>query len=164
MQATDMQVKYFFSLVTECKLDPVTYKSKAVEKYGLSDFDQITSEQISELNSKLIKYASEHNISISLPTSDNPVELPAPQSEWGVVVPEMQKPVEKFNAKDFRQAEDMFTNMCAHDWSQIGGEHNHFHVKKCLKCPTVQIETYKNEPYQMMISYRPTETKENTNE
>lgn len=172
MLATDAQVGFFFSIVNSLGEDAVEYKERAKTTYGLESFNDITSEQISTLINKMIVYAEKKGISIKFPEKEveAPPHAPQPEpanisvnvnvvekdptDEWAAV-PERVKPVEQFKNKDWREVVDKFNQQCEHDWVVAKSEFDKFTLSRCVKCPSVKIEAYKDEPYRMLVTYEP---------
>lgn len=168
MLATDTQVGFFFAILNRLGFDPVEYKERAKEEFKLESFNDITSEQISLLINKMLVYAERKGISIKPSDDEKPVtpphapeiekvvQPPDPTDEWNDEVPEPVKTPDKFSPKDWREIEHKFSTMCAHDWKIVEAQIGVFAVKKCLKCPSVQIDGY-GKQYQLFISYKPEE-------
>lgn len=154
MLATDQQVRLFFAIVRELGEDAVEYKERAKKKYNLASFNDITQEQISALITKMRAFAEKKGIKLNIADDEEK------NDDGWEKTPDRLKKAENFNQKDWREVVAKISKACDHDWIEAQSEFNKFHVSRCLKCPSIKIEIYQQEAFEMTIKYQPILKKE----
>lgn len=152
MKATDRQIKYFFSLVRQLGHDQTKSKELAKERFDLEHFDDISSEQISQLIQKMLLTADKKGVRLEKEQDIKPF-VPAHAKKWDEQ-PDKGKSTDDFTEKDWRQVDHIFSEACEHDWKVVESEHDVFTVKKCLNCPSVIIENYGKKNYELYLKFR----------